>query len=311
MGKVMYFGKVNINDPKIYEIYKGIASVEDIMERVHVGIKNKLCFIDEIPYEIDGEEKVMEQVFSFTGISRLDEEIVVGGIVKTATIYIKKVDRETGERSVTGVENDELINFCFYPKKEIVMFDTTQRFGYKTFCKAFGGLLNQATKVKSEDEGIGFHIALLNEGLSLDEIKVQLKKIKNIETLTIDIIPPNPSQKLLDEIRKKTEKQIKDLENSRATEKSIIFKTKDSRGLDTTSSAISKELDNILNMHSSLEVQEATAKGYVKVTAKNKVGNEFNTSTKLPKKYRMPDEVKGEQEFAEYCKNQIILLVQN
>ena len=311
MGKTIYFAKININDDKVFKLYDGSITVKDIMTKLSVAISNGISYKRLINYTIDGEEQVEEQDFAFTAINKLEEEVsdvLVGGVIKTSKIYRNKVDNKTGDKTTTAVDNDEIIQFCFYPEKEIVAFDSTKRFGYQTFCRAFEGLLSKASMLNDEDNTC-FKVSLLTKGVSLDNIKNELRKIKNIETIKIDIIPPNPNQDILDAIKKNAEKQLKNMEEGRITEKSIVFKSRDKRGLNPESEEIVNELNNISAIHSKLEVEDSIANGYVEVEAKSSDGSIYNTNDSKIIKHRLPRGVVGDKLFADYCRDKIISLV--
>ena len=310
MSKTLYFAKININDANIFRIYNNTISINEIMEKLFDGIDNGITFNRKIRYKKNGQEHIEEQDFIFTSINKYSEEepkVLVGNIVKTSKIYINKVNKTTGEKFTTPVDNDEIVKFCFCPAEEIVAFYCANRFGYKTFCSAFEGLLCKVSEI-SGDETEYFKVSLLNNGTSLENIKNELKKMKNIETLRISIIPPNPNKELLTAIKENGEKRLENLQEGRIAEKSILFKSRDKRGLNSEAKEIVNELDAISEIHSHLTVEESTSKGYVEVEAKSKDGRIYNTNKSKIIKDKMPDDIVSDKAFSKYCRKRIVVL---
>lgn len=310
MGKTIYFAKVNINDEKVFKLYDGSLTVKDVMTKLFVAMNDGIIYKRFVPYMKDGEERIEEENFTFTGLNKFDgdvNDVLVGSVIKTAKIYINKVDKETGEKKIIAMDNDEIIRFCFYPNKEIVTFDSTNRFGYQTFCRAFEGLLSKASKLSDEDNTY-FKVSLLTNGVSLVDIKEKLKKIKNIEMLKIDIIPPNPNEDILEKIKKNGEKKLKNMEEGRITERSVIFRSRDERGLNSEATEIVDELDNMSAIHSQLSVEEATGNGYVELEAVSRDGSVYNTNESKIIKDRLPNNIVGDKMFADYCKTKIVII---
>jgi hypothetical protein len=300
MSKTLYFAKVNINSESIYKIYRTEVNVDDIMSKLAAKIQNKIKHIHTIEQIVKGETLITKQEFSFTGINKLEinsELMIVGGIVKTAKIFVNSINKTTGEITTIPIDSDEIVNFCFYPKEEIVAYYCPRRFGYQTFIYAFQGLINKAFNEEH------FNVSTITNGVSLDNIKESLKKIKNIKTLQIDIIPPNPNGDLRRSLRENAENKIKSFELGRITERSTIFKSSYKDGLDTDSEEISKELDDVTAIHSKLSMEEATKNGYVNVVATNGRGTIYNTNTQKVVKHRMPDHIAGDHNFAKFCKS--------
>lgn len=306
MSKIMYFGKININDEKVFKVYSGAMTTTDIMRKLYIAINNGITYKRIIKYKKDGKEQIEEQKFTFTGINKFDN-VLVGGIIKTAKVYINKVDKKTGNRITIPTDNDEVVKFFMYPTKEIVTFHSTNRFGYQTFCRAFEGLLSNASKISDEDSTC-FKVSLLTNGVSLQHIIEELKKIENIEILRMEVIPPNPDKHILEKIRRNGEKKLKDMEEGRITEKSIIFKSRDKRGLNPEAKEIVAELNNISSIHSQITVEKAIGNGYVEVEAISSNGSVYNTNERKIIKDKLPNNIIGDKMFADYCKQKILEL---
>lgn len=299
MSKTLYFAKININSESTFKILKGQETVEKIMSKLSDKIQNNIKYTYTIENVVKGETITKTQEFSFTGINKVEidsELMIVGGVVKTAKVNINNINKTTGEKVTQSFDSDEVVNFCFYPKKEIVAYYCAQKFGHTTFVYAFEGLINKAFTKEN------FKVSKLTNGVSLDDIKGSLQRIKNIKTLQIDIIPPNPPRDIIEKLEAYGEIKIKSYESGRITERSTIFKSSYGTGLDTTSEEISKELDDATAIHSKISVETATKNGYVSVLAINDKGTEYNTNTEKAVKQRMSDSIVGDNSFAKFIK---------
>ncbi|AGF54767.1 hypothetical protein HMT_3 [Clostridium phage HM T] len=311
MSKTLYFSKVSINSSKIYEIYDGVETPQNVMKKLFSDMKNGKNYKNVITRILNGDTRVEEYNFYLTGINKFDNDpsdVLVGAVIKTSKIFINNIDKETGKKKTKAFDSDELSGFCFYPTKEIVCFYTTNRFGYKEFCNAFEGLLNSCSMDDSQN-GEYFKVKLLTNGVSLDNIKDDLKRLRNIETIRINIIPPNPNGDLLKAIREDAEERLKDMGMGRISEKSILFKSRDLRGLNSESKEISEELDKMSAIHTKLSTEESTSNGYVEVEAVSMDGTVYNTNNTKIIKYRMPDTIVGDKMFADYCKSLILKII--
>ncbi|AZV56036.1 DUF4747 domain-containing protein [Clostridium sp. AWRP] len=302
MSRTVYFAKVNVNSKSTYKVYKKEVDISNIMLELASKIKNNIKYVREIEKIVDGETFITNQEFAISGVSRIEvdsELMIVGGVIKTAKVFINNVNKSTGKKTTTSVNSDEVINFCFYPNKEVVAYYCPLKFGNKEFIPVFENLINNAFKEEH------FTVSTITNGLSLDNIKESLRKIKNIKELHISIIPPNPNGKTKKALQQDAESKIKSFEQGRITERSTIFKSSYEEGLDTDSEEISKHIDDATAIHSKINVKEATKNGYVNIIATNEKGTIFNTNNKKVVKHRMDDEIVGDNNFASFCKNVI------
>ena len=133
-----------------------------------------------------------------------------------------------------------------------------------------------------------------------------MKKIKNIEELKIDIIPPNPNKQLMKELAKNAEKKIKDMESGRITEKTITFKSNYKEGLDTESEEIDNAIYEFTSIHTKLTLEESTKNGYVNIEARSRNGEIYNTDDNKLLKSKIPKSLGHKaKEFATRCKEVI------
>lgn len=304
MMRTLYFAKINIS--QIYEVYKEETTIKQIMDKLFICIKDKVEVEKVIERQKDGDAIIETHKFSFSGINRMDNypsEGLVGSIIKSHQIYIKQINKETGEKKVFPVDNDEVIEFYFSPYDEIVTFYTANKFGYLQICEAFELLINECSKSMYGDLKESFKVSMLTNGVSIDEIKKDLKNFGPIQELSIRIIPPNPMNKTLKHLKENTEKKLKDYQESRITEEISIFKSEYVGGLDTSSEEIENKLDNAIGFHSKITSEEMTGNGYVKVVATSRTGQEYNTDAKQVVKVRAEDsEMIGDVNFASSCR---------
>ena len=307
MSKTLYFAKININSESTFKSYKGEADLDKIMYKLGEKIKNNIKYVNTIEKIVDNETKVTEELLEFTGINQLEidsKKIVVGNIVKSAKVFVNNVNKSTGEIVTSAVDNDEIVKFCFYPSEEIVAFYSANRFGYQKFKECFEVLINKCY----DDEF--FKVSLMNSGLSIENIKESLKKIKNIEELKIDIIPPNPGKKLMKHLKENAEKKIKSMESGRITEQTISFRSNYPYGLETESEEIDKAIYELTSIHTKLSLEESTKKGYVNIEARSKSGEIYNTDNNKLLKYKIPKNLrKDDSKFARCCKDVIDRLI--
>ena len=310
MDRTLYFAKVNINDTRIYDIYKGKKSKNDIMDDIFINIQNGVGYTKNSICKLEnGEENEINTSYIISSINKLEgnvKDVLVGAVIKQSGLYLKEINKTSGEIKWRLEPYGEIIRFCLYPRKERISFYTASRFGYKEFCEAFEGLLNKfMNKDKTKHN---FRISLIREGIDLNSLKQQLNKIKNIELLRLEIIPPNVDDSLLKEIEKNAEKELNEMEEGNITNKSIVFQSKSEEGINTNSSLITRELDKIEKIHTKLSTEEATRKGYVlvEVTADN--GRTYSTNNTTPIKYIMNGELDGDVDFADTCRKLILLV---
>lgn len=303
MSKTLYFLKININSETVFQLYKGAFDPCKIMDELYYKIENNVKIINKIEKKVENEIKITEEEIEFTGIERYDidsKKILVGNVIKSGTLFTNNVNKKTGEIKIIPRDNDEIVKFCFYPEKEIVAFYSSNRFGYQKFKESFEMLINRCY----EDEH--FKVSLMNSGISLNNIKESLKKIKNIEELTISIIPPNPGRKLMKKLERDAESKLKSMESGRITEKSVIFRSNYDEGLDPEADEIDSAIYELTSIHTKLTLEESTKNGYVNVEAISKSGEIYNTDNTKLIKYRISKDIKDTSiKFGECCKGVI------
>ncbi|ABK84490.1 MULTISPECIES: hypothetical protein [Bacillus cereus group] len=307
MSITLYFSKVNINS-HIFDVYEDKKKLKEILKKLYLNIKEDVSYVKQnLNYAENGETYIYDAEFKFNLINKLDDDTIVGTVIKTSTLFVNQVNQETGDRKKIPVENSEVIEFYFDVYKEIVTFHRTNRFGHAEFTEAFQELVNKC--MSEESEQYHFEVALLREGLNVEDIQKQLKTIGNLETLKIEIIPPNPDDDLLDEIQENGEEYITDIKEGNVTHTSTIFTSKETRGLNIDAKIIQEEFKKISKIHSKLTDEEATMNGYVTVEAINKSGRLYSTNKNKAITDKIEEKPQNFMTFATICKKKIASVV--
>ena len=307
MSRTLYFGKVNIS--KVYEIYKDEMTIEQVMNKLFICIKDKVEVEKVIEKSKEGDTIVETHKFSFSSINKLNnipKEGLVGAIIKSHQIYVNQIDKNTGVKKVIPVDNDEIIEFFFSPYEETIAFYTSHKFGYLQICEAFEMLINKCSKVQFGQLKDSFKVSMRTNGVSMNEIKKDLANLGPIKELTIRIIPPNPISKVMQALKENTEEKIKNFEQGRVTEEISIFRSEYVGGLDTATKEIGDKLDNVIGFHTKISDEELTGNGYVNVKATPISGEQYNTDTNRVIKVTTDDtETIGDVNFANKCRGYV------
>jgi len=310
MSITLYFSKINVNS-HIYDVYDEKEDLNSILKKVYLNIKEDTTYTQtETRTNEIGEEFTYEAYFKFNLIEKSNTDYTIAGnVIKTSNLFVNEINEATGEITKVPVENSEVIPFYFDVYREIVAFYTTNRFGYNVFNYAFKELLNEC--MSTEDEEFNFEVSILKQGLSVNAIQSQLGQIGKLESLTIEIIPPNPDDDLLDAIQQNGEGEgyLNDIKSGNVTHRSTIFTSKAPDGLNIDAKIIKKELQKIDQIHPQLSSEEAIKYGYVTVEATNKNGRAYSTNDNQPTKYKLNEKPKTLKEFAEICKQKVLAIV--
>lgn len=307
MSITLYFSKINLNS-HIFDVYEDRKKLDSILKELFLNIKENITYTQkETRYDQNNEEFTYEAYFKFNLITKMNDNTIVGNVIKTSNLFVNEVDEKTGEIKKIPVENSELIPFYFDVFNEIVAFYTTNRFGYNVFNNAFKELLNKS--MSTNEEEFNFEVSLLKMGLSVNELQTQLKNIGKLETLKIEIIPPNPDDELLDAIQQNGEEVLNDIKSGNVTHKSTIFTSTAPGGLNLDAKIIKQELEGMDKIHSKLSSETAIKNGYVTVDATNKKGRTFSTNDNKPTTYKLTEKPKSLEAFATICKQKISAII--
>lgn len=309
MSVTLYFSKVNINS-HIFNVYDDKSELNRILMELYFYIQEGNEYIrEESRINDNGEMYIYNAKYKFNTIEKFDGDLadtIVGTIMKDYPVFVNEKDPTSGKIRKVAVDNVEVIEFFFDVLNETVAFHTTQRFGYQEFNIALQGLLNFS--MSTNEEEYNFEVALLKEGLSVKDIKQELKKIGRLETLRITIIPPNPDDDLLDSIHNNGERYLSSIKAGNVTQRSILFTSKATQGLNIDADVMEEELNKIQEIHSELSSEEAVTNGYVTVEAISKQGRTFTTNDNRPIKDKIDDKPLTPRQFALTCKRKISAL---
>lgn len=307
MSITLYFAKVNINS-HIFKVYEDKEKFYEILKLVFLNIREDVSYKkNNLNFTENGETYTYDAEYKFNRIEKFNDNTIAGSVIKTSHLFVNKLDENTGEVTKIPVENTEVIEFFFDVFKEKIAYYRTNRFGYSEFSQAFKELLNICMSSKSEE--YNFEVSVLREGLSVEDIQKQLKEIGKLETLKVEIIPPNPDDDLLDEIQDNGEAYITGIKEGNVTYTSTAFTSKNSQGLNIDAKVIQKELNKINKIHSKLTDEKATMNGYVTVEATNKNGRFYSTNQNKPIKDRLEEKPSSRLKFADLCKQKIASIV--
>lgn len=306
MSKTLYFSKVNLNS-HIFNVYDKKNDLNEILKKLYLNIENNITYYKEtIGIDSEGNAYNDSKSYKFLSIEKYDKELmntITGRISKKMIIFINEVDETTGEERKIPTEHSEVIMFYFDVYKEIVSFHTSQRFGYVEINNVFKELINKS--MENELEDYYFDVAICREGLDLKKIRDEITKIGKLETLNIEVIPPNPDDELLNNIQQNGEKYLSELKQANITNRSILFTSKAPKGLNIKSEMVNKELEKIEGMHSTLSTEKATKNGYVTVSAQNKEGRTYTSEESNPVKDKIESQLTNLHDFALACKKKV------
>nr|DAQ13415.1 MAG TPA: protein of unknown function (DUF4747) [Caudoviricetes sp.] len=292
---VIYFSKINLNSEHIFDVYQKKIEMKKILNAVMKSISEPMEYNESYSYIDNGEIYDKTIKFEFKVLSKTDESIV-GYIYRTSNISYNLKNDETDELQRMTTPNTDAIKFYFDVYKEIIGFTTRQRFKTVDFNKAIEYFINEALKINQYD--YRFTVSLYNEGLDISDIKSELKKIPKIKELVVKYQPPNPDSKELDEIWDNGDGTLDEMKTANVTNKSVIFKSKGTTGLNIEAKIIDDELNAVSDIYKCASFKSSISKGYISVDAIARNGKKYTTSETKPVKTNLDDE----NMFIEVCK---------
>jgi hypothetical protein len=181
----VFFAKFNINE-KIYEVYDGKVSLDDLLKKVFLGMET----------DIELEETVNKKTTNYKFIT-LDKDpdsfIVNGRLVAYAPGVHVSYDEET-DNVIETHDNKKAtyVTFSFDIRRETIGFVPKNDFGRKQFIDRFAQLIENLIPEVGEIELIlEKDKQLLNEKIST---------INHVEEIRIHLIPPNNDKKLFESL---------------------------------------------------------------------------------------------------------------
>lgn len=297
----VYFSKVNLNSIDVYDVQKNKNQYSKITDAVFHALKSDLSFITSQTYmDSNGELGTEDTEYSLNIISK-DEISIEGILYKTSYLYAKSIDKETKEIKINPVSNTEDITFYYDVFHEYVGFHVRRRFGRNQFNIAFTEMLN--TAMEKNNYPYSFYVETYNAGISLDDLKNELKQIKDLKRLVLTFQPVNPDSEILQLMEDVGDEcnAMKELEEANATYKSIIYESKGLGSLNTESKIIQDDLNIFEQMHSAINTQKLIQRGYTKVETMDSHGNVTTTADRSPYRKR----IFRESELIAACKKGI------
>ena len=278
MEREVYFSKVSMDSEEVYNLVENYELRFEITRNILSMVQHNFEFIHEFPYITEEGEKGINKVSYVLSIKDKDDESIHGVLDRTASIFVKERDDETGEMKSKPVENTEDIEFYYDVLHEYVAFISRRRFGKSMFNDAFGEMLNECARKKHLK--YSFYVESFNLGMSIEEMQEAVKLDKNIRELRITYRPANPDDALIDKAIEAKEKER--LKESNATERSIIYKAKGKTNINGGAEIIQDDLKQLVTMNEDIPILDLTQRGYVVVTSVNKNGDVKTTTDTKP-----------------------------
>lgn len=293
---VLYFAKVNYNSG-IYEVYDEKKVIQEVNNKIFSFLTDK-ARAEKTELKKDDEGKVLPKtiIYEFLNLEK-NNNIIIGNIIKNDHVYLKKIDRETAEPIKRKEENEESILFYYDVNKEIIVFYTTQKFGYLEFIEAFEELLNESFELNGAEEI--FSIGLIKNLSSINTLIEDIKKLGKIKELKIEVIPPNPNEKLLNDMMARSERTLENMKNSNITKRSILFTSDTKDGINMNSDMVTDSINDFKYLHKDLKAEDVINNAYGEITATSKDGKIYTSKNTEPLKYEIKDCEKNRKKFKE------------
>lgn len=193
---LLYLAKVNLNS-NIFEVYNKSLTIDSVLETIYKKFdagnifskRSKERYLDALgnPVEFFRESK-----YSFQEITKFDNGIITGRLVRNFNKPSEKLDPSTNKMIETTVQETVSIYFYYDVYNEMITFCERQSFGYNQFMGAFTYLLN---KVATPYE---FEIFLQKDRDVLEE---KLKTLVSVQQVRATLIPPNSNEDDLNVLR--------------------------------------------------------------------------------------------------------------
>lgn len=297
MSMTLYFAKLNLISDDIFRLYDDPKQKQTISFALYESIKSNQRWEKENFFIDDKGEQRSTTIEYSIHILRTDSEVnyIEGWLYKKSKLYYKTLDKNTNTLVQRSTENTEGNRFTLDINHGFIGYNTSTRFGYKEFLEAFENVVNLGETAKEYD--YRYKINLCVSGISLNDIKKELKEIGHIKELKIRMQPPNPNDDLLDELHERCDGVVKDFKEANVTELELFYSTKGSSGITLNAPLINDKIDDIQGLYSRLTVEESTKKGYVSVEATSTSGRKYSSGESKPIK-RIID---GIEDFFDSC----------
>lgn len=279
MSITIYFGKVNLVSSQIGDALFNSISLRNILSELLNALRDNTSYTYTTK-QININETVTEDIEYSLSIKEKTDTDLQGYLHKKSYLYYKDFDKQTKEIISKKIENTESSEFYYDVFREMIGYQRTLRFGYKEFLYGFEGILNTACTNANLD--YKFTVNQYTEGLDINDLRNELiSNNQQIQTLKIKYQIPNPNFDTLRKIHLNPEETIKNFRSANLATKYVTYQSFTNSALNISSEIIEQELQNIDNMHSSINAKEALKNGYVEVETTNIYGvKKSSTDTK-------------------------------
>jgi hypothetical protein len=280
MSITIYFGKVNLVSSQIGDALFNSISLRNILSELLNALRDNTSYTYTTTKQININETVTEDIEYSLSIKEKTDTDLQGYLHKKSYLYYKDFDKQTKEIISKKIENTESSEFYYDVFREMIGYQRTLRFGYKEFLYGFEGILNTACTNANLD--YKFTVNQYTEGLDINDLRNELiSNNQQIQTLKIKYQIPNPNFDTLRKIHLNPEETIKNFRSANLATKYVTYQSFTNSALNISSEIIEQELQNIDNMHSSINAKEALKNGYVEVETTNIYGvKKSSTDTK-------------------------------
>lgn len=284
MTRTLYFSKISLNSQEVYELEDNYEFRFKLTNDIFYMLKHDSSYVDSYIYTDDDNNEHTGNIIYNLSIKNKDDSGIYGVIYRNSNVFVKQKD-ENGELKSLPVDNTEDVEFYYDVLHEYIAFVTRQKFGKNMVNDAFAGLLNECAK--KEGYTYSFYVESYNEGMSIEEIKSEIKSEKNIKELIITYRPANPDEAIINTV--KGAKQSELIRESNATERSIIYKAKGKMGIDGAATVIQEDLNRLAELNEDIPIEEMTKRGYAIVRSVNDKGEVKSTTDSKPFIRRIKD----------------------
>ena len=303
---IIYFSKINLTSTKLFELYKDEKVHQEMIKSILLYMRNGVTYKVTDSY-IDEKGEIHEIISNYKlSLGMKKEQYISGIIYKETRILCKKINEDTQKIESHTVPTIEDVKFYFDVMHEIVGFHTRHRFGFREFNLAFAEILNQC--MEENKLPLRFQLSLYNEGMNIEEIAEELKKIPNIKRLIFNFKLPNPADDaMLKELKDNMTDLTKEMECANAHSMSVVFDSSGEVGLNVGAREIQTNINRVGSINEGISDKMATKNGYAFVKAISKTGKIFTTDAEKPIKREIYDE----EGFLEACRDTIRSIIGN
>lgn len=224
----------------------------------------------------------------------IQDRTITGSFIRFLPVFLNKKD-ENGNIYTSPEENYEIIRFHMDLANEIIVFYTTNRFGYKQFQENFESYINEImyiNKKENEEEILDLEeieipkyviLNFITTSYKIDEFRKLLIEKGNITDISYSFIFPNGNDDLIDGLNNLTDGLIEQYKKAQINQikKEIISNT--DNGLVINSTPIDDFFSDVQNIKKGLEIcnkdteEECLDPGYLEINARTKLGESLST----------------------------------